>query len=83
MAYNFDKQVTVGDWEVQVDSGAKYGFFEHQKTGAGGGLWFEDEKDVLDEIQVTLRDYDGVYELPRQVAAALLMMGFFVGIEFQ
>jgi hypothetical protein len=83
MAYNFDKKLTVGDWDVQVDSQANYGFFEHQKTGTGGGLWFEDETSVIDETQVTLRDYDGVYELPRKVSAALIMMGFFVGVEFQ
>ena len=83
MAYNFNKQTTVGKYLVAVDSQAKYGYFEHEDTGAGGGLWFEEEKDVLDEVQVTLRDYDGMYELPRQVSAALLLMGFFVGIEFQ
>lgn len=83
MAYNFDKQTTVGKYLVAVDSQAKYGYFEHVDNGTGGGLWFEEVDDGLGEIQVTLSDYDGVYALPRQVAAALLLLGFFVGVDFQ
>jgi hypothetical protein len=83
MAYNFDKEMVVGNWEVKVDSGAMYGYFENCNSGNGGGLWLEAKADVLDEAYLTLRDYDGTYCLPKQVSAALIMLGFFVDTSFQ
>jgi hypothetical protein len=66
MAYNF-KSVQVDKWEVSIDAGAQYGFFEHDDYGEGGGLWFEDN---------SLRDYDGVYELPKDVIEGIEALGF-------
>lgn len=83
MAYNFDKQMTVGKYLVEVDSKAMYGYFEHQEYGSGGGLWFEEIEDVLGDKQLFLRDYDGTFALPKQASAALIMLGFYVGVEFQ
>lgn len=65
MAYTFDKTEQVGDWLVEVDTSKQYGYFEHQETGTGGGLWF---------INNELVDYDGVYEIPKQVVMALQSM---------
>lgn len=66
--YNFNKKATVGNWVVEVDTEAKYGCFENQKTGNGGGLWFQKQDDTG---ELELIDYDGVYELPTCVAKAL------------
>lgn len=63
--YNFNKKEQVGSWLVEVDTQAQYGYFEHQETGTEGGLWFKNNE---------LIDYDGVYEIPRQVVMALQSM---------
>ena len=68
MAYNFNKKATVGKWLVEVDTEAKYGYFENQNSGGGGGLWFELQDDTK---ELELVDYDGVFELPKDVAKAL------------
>jgi hypothetical protein len=65
MAYNFDKKEQVGDWLVEVDTVAQYGYFENQEHGGEGGLWFTNNE---------LVDYDGVYEIPKQVIMALQSM---------
>ena len=65
MAYNFDKKQQVGDWLVEVDTQAQYGYFENQEYGGEGGLWFKNNE---------LVDYDGVYEIPKQVIMALQSM---------
>ena len=65
MAYNFDKKEQVGDWLVEVDTAKQYGYFENQEHGGEGGLWFKDNE---------LVDYDGVYEIPKQVIMALQSM---------
>ena len=65
MAYNFDKKQQVGDWLVEVDTEKQYGYFESQEHGDGGGLWFTNNE---------LVDYDGVYEIPKQVVMALQAM---------
>ena len=75
--YNFTQRLTKGKWEVLLDPVAKYGCFEHEDTGTGGGLWFEKDGDLL-----TLTDYDGVYEMPRAVGEALREMGCVVDSEF-
>lgn len=77
MAYNFDKKLTVGNWEVQVDTKEMYGCFENQNTGTGGGLWF-DQYVESDKPMLALSDYDGVYELPKEVCTALKDWGIFV-----
>lgn len=65
MAYNFDKKQQVGDWLVEVDTEKQYGYFENQEHGGEGGLWFTNNE---------LVDYDGVYEIPKQVVMALQSM---------
>lgn len=73
--YNFDKRTQSGKFDVQVDSGAQYGYFEHTHYGdeCGGGLWFKDN---------ALIDYDGVAALPMAVVTGLRDMGFTVADEF-
>jgi len=65
MAYNFNMKQQVGDWLVEVDTEKQYGYFENQEHGGEGGLWFKDNE---------LIDYDGVYEIPKQVIMALQSM---------
>ena len=76
MSYTFDKKINTGEFDICVDTTAQYGYFEHNRLGdeCGGGLWFEAN---------ALTDYDGVFELPSAVAAALEVMGFVVGDEFK
>lgn len=80
MAYNFDKKIVVGNWETQVDTQAMYGCFENEKTGRGGGLWFE-KLDGSEELH--LRDYDGVFEMPVDVIAGLRKLDLNVGEEYE
>ena len=51
----------------------RHGWFEHNEHGdeCGGGLWFHDG---------ALVDYDGVYELPREVVQALADQG--IDVEY-
>lgn len=65
--YNYDKKAIIGKWEIAIDSAEQYGWFEHDDTGAGGGLWFESNE---------LVDYDGVYELPLSVIEGIEKLGF-------
>ena len=78
MAYNFTQRITKGKYEVQVDPVALYGWFEHETLGdeSGGGLWF-----CSDAGKLILTDYDGVYELPKDVAGALRELGHIVDAE--
>ncbi len=61
---NYDLDISTKDFEIKVDTTTGYGYFEHNELGdeCGGGLWF---------INNALTDYDGVYELPKQVEQAL------------
>lgn len=63
---------------VAIDTAAGYGYWEHRDGSEGGGLWFSHEAGQPMELQ----DYDGDYELPRQVIAALRAFGFTVGHEY-
>lgn len=67
MTYNFDVNLTTPHYTIEIDTAANYGYFENNKTGSGGGLWFEG-KEIL--------DYDGVSELPKEVEEALKNAGF-------
>jgi hypothetical protein len=80
MAYNFNKKATVGKWEVSVDEKAMYGCTENVNSGNGGGLWFE-KQEGSDEL--SLRDYDGLYELPTDVVKALRQMDINVSEDFE
>lgn len=81
MGYNFDKVAKVRKWEVKIDSAANYGSFEHDDFGEGGGLWFEvsDQSTQGDAgRKLVLIDYDGVYELPKDVIEAIRSLGYIV-----
>jgi hypothetical protein len=57
---------------VGIDSHSLYGYWERKDGSEGGGLWFErlDTKGTLELV-----DYDGAFELPRSVVAALRAAG--------
>lgn len=57
--HNYTKSITCGNWLVEISPDSNYGYFENQNTGAGGGLWFDSDK--------CLMDYDGVFELSKHV----------------
>ncbi len=65
--YNFNLKMGTQNYTVEVDTKAKYGYFEHDYLGDGsaGGLWFDGD--------LKLEDYDGVYELPSEVKNILVM----------
>ena len=71
MAYNFTLSRQVGNWLVEVDPAAHYGYFENQVTGTSGGLWFD--KQTAGPLELV--DYGGVYELNCRVIAALEDLG--------
>jgi hypothetical protein len=55
---------------LNIDTTGQRGYFEHTTLGdeRAGGLWYDDKKN--------LTDYDGVYELPKEVREALIADGF-------
>lgn len=66
--------ITVWPWTMR-------GYFEHHEHGdnCGGGLWF-----ARDELgALTLVDYDGIFELPREVWSTLEEMNIVVEDEFK
>jgi hypothetical protein len=69
-------RATVGKFEVVINTAEQRGYFEHEHygDGVGGGLWFEDKN---------LTDYDGVFELPSEVIAAIRELGYTVAKEFE
>ena len=74
MAYKFDKSLIKNPYEIQVDTAAKYGYFENIQRGGEGGLWFADSEEHPGKLE--LIDYDGYFELPTKVYQALIEMGF-------
>lgn len=62
---------------VEIDPEKHHGWFEHEEHGDeyGGGLWFDND--------MNLTDYDGVFELPKEVIQAIRSLGFYVGEEFE
>ena len=60
-----------GNWMVEISPTTQYGYFEDVVTGCGGGLWFEGRE---------LVDYDGVFELPKDVVDMLSGAGYDVYI---
>lgn len=59
------------NFTIQIFDYGTRGYFEHNDLGDewGGGLWFEGKE---------LRDYDGVFALPKEVATCLRENGFIV-----
>ena len=69
-------KITTDNFTVEIfDETPLRGYFEHEEYGDeyGGGLWFEGKN---------LVDYDGVFELPKEVIQALRDLGFYVDPEF-
>jgi hypothetical protein len=64
--------ITTKNYEISLDfdTTGQRGYFEHTTLGdeRAGGLWYDDKKN--------LTDYDGVYELPKEVREALIADGF-------
>jgi hypothetical protein len=65
--YHFNQDLSTERYTVQIDTAAQYGYFQNNNSGTEGGLWFQDN---------TLIDYDGVFELPKEVHAALTNAGY-------
>jgi hypothetical protein len=82
--YNHDFKTRTENFDVQVDTAAKHGYFEHHELGdgCGGELWFADVTPDASDMKLDLIDYDGVYELPKEVAKALRDGGFIVSEDF-
>jgi len=67
----YTENLEKGNWEVKISPTTQYGYFENVKTGSGGGLWFDGPE---------LVDYDGVFELPKDVVDMLSGAGYDVYI---
>jgi hypothetical protein len=75
MSYNFNVQLAQQGFKIEVDTAANYGCWQFPDGSEGGGLWFEVSETSTpgDAGRVlTLSDYDGVFQLPKAVIAALL-----------
>jgi len=79
--YKFDHSSHEGKYSIQIDSEAKYGFFEDDELGDehGGSLWFSTNT----EGKLTLIKYDGLAVLPTAVIRALLNQGIVVDDRFR
>lgn len=79
MNYVLPMRIVTADFEVGIHEDGLRGWFEHKEEGdeCGGGLWFEEQDGKL-----ALIDYDGTFNLPRQVSQALVDAGFIVADEF-
>lgn len=81
--YNFTAKTQVGEWEIAIDptattkfgDKAPYGYFENQRNGAGGGLWFDKRNRLVDA--------DGTFEVPKDVIKGIRALGFIVPTEFE
>lgn len=79
--YNFDTILHpwgLGHGEVGIDSAALYGYWERKDGSEGGGLWFSREliNSRLDQKgSLELIDFDGAFDLPKAVKAALVTAG--------
>lgn len=67
--YNFTTKLQTKNFTIDIADAEGYGYFEHDRVGEdrAGGLWFRDK---------ALTDYDGVFELPREVIKALQDAGY-------
>lgn len=71
MIHTYTERLEKGDWMAAISPTTEYGYFESVKTGSGGGLWFEGRE---------LIDYDGVFELPKDVVDMLAGAGYDLNI---
>lgn len=89
-SYNFD--TTLFPWidspdsgVVGIDSHSLYGYWERRDGSEGGGLWFCRELigSRLDQPgPLELIDFDGAFELPKAVMAALRAAGVVLDESF-
>ena len=71
--HHYTETLESGNWLIEISPTTEYGYFENQKTGTSGGLWFEGNE---------LVDYDGTADLPMDVWRALRGAGYVIGEEF-
>ena len=81
MDYKYN--ITLHPWgteygAVQIDTDARYGYWERRDGSEGGGLWFE----TTSERCLELLDFDGAFMLPRSVVSALRAAGFVLDDTF-
>lgn len=81
MDYQFN--VTLHPWGpdagvVEIDTAARYGYWERRDGSEGGGLWFDPSSERCSE----LIDFDGAFMLPRSVVSALRAAGFVLDESF-
>ena len=64
------KTTCTKNYMIGVNDYNCYGYFEHNSVGdeSTGGLWFDSQK--------VLRDYDGVFRLPKEVIEELVSRGY-------
>jgi hypothetical protein len=78
--YNYTTKLKTANFDVQIDEAALYGYFEdcgsNDEEECSGGLWFEVLPSTNGIRKMALKDYDGVFELPKQVADALREAGY-------
>jgi hypothetical protein len=65
--YNFNLNLSTERYTIEIDTAEQYGYFQCNKYGTEGGLWFDGQR---------ISDYDGVPELPTEVAAVLFNAGY-------
>lgn len=73
--HEYTHDMTLRQWKVSVSPSTEYGCYEHQITGDGGELWFDEKMSLI--------DYDGQFELPPAVITVLRMFSFTVSREFE
>lgn len=61
----------VGNTAVVINPKKPYGFGEHNQSGELGGLWFDADRELI--------DYDGVFDLHLEYAAAIELLGYKIG----
>jgi hypothetical protein len=80
----FNINVSTEKYTIMIDAGSTYGYFENNKTGSGGGLWFEVIPSLEDgEIRLSLIDYDGFSCLPISIIVAMRDSGITVSEDFE
>ena len=81
MAYSYNvKMICAKGTTCEVDTSAKYGYWERQDGSEGGGLWFETSD--IGNKGLELIDYDGIGELPSRIVMVLRESGFYVDDSF-
>lgn len=77
--HDYTIDLSTANFTIKISPSTDYGYFEHNELGdqCGGGLWFA-KAQVGGRMICELYDYDGVEELPKEVATALLSNGYYL-----